>query len=65
MDLVNYLDGLCLDIHGHIVETTAAIIFWVRCYFVYAFAKNAGVSGVFCRIILEYAQQLNFESGER
>lgn len=62
MDLAGYLDGLCLDIHGHIVETTAANIFWVKGATLYTPSiKNAGVSGVARRIILEYAQQLNLK----
>ncbi len=62
MDQAGYLDGVCLDIHGHIVETTAANIFWVKGRTLYTPSlKNAGVAGVARRNILEYARHLNLK----
>ncbi|WP_165311857.1 aminodeoxychorismate lyase [Vibrio ziniensis] len=62
MDQAGYFDGLCLDINGHIVETTAANIFWLKGATLYTPSlKNAGVAGVARRNILEYAHQLKLK----
>jgi len=62
MDNAGYLDGVCLDIHGHIVETTAANIFWVKGGTLYTPSlNNAGVAGVARRVILEYSRQLGMK----
>ncbi|MFV0449665.1 MAG: aminodeoxychorismate lyase [Vibrio sp.] len=62
MEQAGYLDGVCLDIHGHIVETTAANIFWLKGTTLYTPSlKNAGVAGVARRNILEYARHLSLK----
>ncbi len=62
MDKAGYLDGVCLDIHGHIVETTAANIFWVKDHTLYTPSlANAGVAGVARRVVLEHSDQLEMK----
>ncbi len=62
MDRAGYSDGLCLDIHGHIVETTSANIFWVKGGTLYTPSLvNAGVAGVARKIILQQSTQLGMK----
>ncbi len=56
MDKAGYSDGLCLDIHGHIIETTSANIFWVKGETLYTPSlDNAGVAGIARKTILNVA----------
>ncbi len=62
MDEAGLADGLCLDIHGHIVETTAANVFWIKGGTLYTPSLlNAGVAGVARRAILDHSRQLGMK----
>ncbi|MCG3722896.1 aminodeoxychorismate lyase [Vibrio cincinnatiensis] len=59
MDRVGYPDGVCLDLHDCVVETTMANLFWVKGNTLYTpNLQNAGVEGVARRIILQSASTL-------
>lgn len=59
MDLAGYQDGVCLDIHDRIVETTMANLFWVKGRTLYTPKLDyAGVAGVARRHILQSATSL-------
>lgn len=62
MDLAGYSDGLCLDIHGHIVETTMANLFWIKGGTLYTPSlSNAGVAGVARKVILGHSARLGMK----
>ncbi len=62
MDKAGFADGLCLDIHGHIVETTSANVFWVKGGTLYTPSlDNAGVSGIARKIILNHSAELGMK----
>ncbi|MFM2590456.1 aminodeoxychorismate lyase [Vibrio sp. TBV020] len=56
-------DGVVLDICDYVVETTMANLFWVKDGTLFTpDLRNAGVSGVMRRLVLEYAENLPLES---
>lgn len=59
MDRAGFADGVCLDLHGHVVETTMANLFWIKGDVLYTPSlHNAGVAGVARRVILQMATSL-------
>ncbi|MGC9421659.1 aminodeoxychorismate lyase [Vibrio sp.] len=59
MDQAGYLDGVCLDLNGFVVETTMANLFWIKGNVLYTPSlDNTGVAGVARRIILQSAASL-------
>lgn len=62
MDRAGFADGVCLDIQGHVVETTMANLFWVKDKTLYTpTLASAGVAGIARRLILELAPTLGLE----
>ncbi len=62
MDKAGYADGLCLDIYGHIVETTSANIFWVKGETLYTPSLDkAGVAGIARKTILNVAVEIGMK----
>lgn len=59
MDQSGHVDGIVLDIHGRVIETTMANLFWVRDRQLYTpKLESAGVAGVARRLVIEHAPQL-------
>lgn len=66
MDVAGWDDGICLDINGKVIETTAANIFWCKAGTLFTpCLTNAGVAGVARQHIFDIAQQqqIPIESG--
>ncbi|MGL4830259.1 MAG: aminodeoxychorismate lyase [Vibrio sp.] len=59
MDLAGFDDGICLDIHGRVIETTAANLFWCKDGHVFTpCLNNAGVAGIARQRVIEIAEYL-------
>ncbi|MBY8273802.1 aminodeoxychorismate lyase [Vibrio fluvialis] len=62
MDRAGFADGVCLDIHGHLVETTMANLFWIKGETLYTPSlDNAGVSGIARRLIIQDAPKFGLK----
>lgn len=56
MDKAGNVDGIAFDIHGHVIETTMANIFWCKSGTLYTpELKQAGVSGIVRQLVLQHA----------
>jgi 4-amino-4-deoxychorismate lyase len=60
MDQLGLVDGIALDLHGRVIETTMANVFWSKHDVLYTpCLTDAGVSGVQRRAILKLARRHN------
>ncbi|WP_117233288.1 aminodeoxychorismate lyase [Vibrio maerlii] len=63
MDRVGLVDGVVLDIHDHVVETTMANLFWCKDKTIYTPSlEDCGVSGIVRRLIIQDAEQLGHKA---
>jgi 4-amino-4-deoxychorismate lyase len=57
-----FVDGVVLDINNHVIETTAANIFWVTAQTLYTpNMASSGVAGVLRRKVIEQAKQMKMK----
>ncbi|EEY98543.1 aminodeoxychorismate lyase [Vibrio sp. RC586] len=61
MDLAGFDDGICLDIHGRVIETTVANLFWCKDGHIFTpCLNNAGVAGIARRCVMDIAKLLGW-----
>ncbi|MDN3610505.1 aminodeoxychorismate lyase [Vibrio ostreicida] len=62
MDKAGFMDGLSLDVDGHVIETTMANVFWLKADQVYTpELKRSGVSGVMRRVVIDILSESGYD----
>ncbi|MDA9557862.1 aminodeoxychorismate lyase [Vibrio sp.] len=62
METLDYTDGIALDIHGNVIETTMANVFWARSGTIYTSKlTNSGVAGVMRAQVIDDLTLLSIE----
>lgn len=65
MSQLGYIDGVVLDIHHHVIETTMANLFWITNGQIFTPALDqAGVAGVIRRVVSTLAQEEGWSVSE-